>query len=89
MPTHLYPRVQPDLNMNPFVTFGDICWKIGRQHQRDEQILHLALNVSPRYMCLCLQNGWCVEFKTSEITAFRGEERLASNYLDYFLLDVS
>lgn len=36
-----------------------------------------------------VQNGWCVEFKTSEVTAFRGEERLASNYLDYFLLDVS
>ena len=35
------------------------------------------------------QNGWCVEFETSKITAFLGQEREASRYLDYLLLDVS
>lgn len=32
-------------------------------------------------------NGWCIEFKTSDVDVFLGEERQASNYLDYFLLD--
>ena len=74
--------------MNPFVMSGDIYGEIGRQHRREGHILHVVLYISLRYMRLCLQNGWCVEFQTSEITAFRGEERLASNKLDYFLLDV-
>ena len=35
------------------------------------------------------QNGWCVEFETSTITPFLGQERNPANYLDYLLLDVS
>ncbi|CAM9707380.1 unnamed protein product [Ectocarpus fasciculatus] len=33
-------------------------------------------------------NGWCVEFETSTITPFLGQERDASLYLDYLLLDM-
>lgn len=41
-------------------------------------------------MCAIIpQNGWCVEFQTSTITPFLGQERDASLYLDYLLLDVS
>lgn len=44
--------------------------------------------IEPLHVLRFVQNGWCVEFKTSDVTVFDGEERLASNYLDYFLLDV-
>eukprot|EP00752_Nemacystus_decipiens_P016554 g14796.t1 len=33
-------------------------------------------------------NGWCVEFETSIISTFLGQERDASEYLDYLLLDM-
>ncbi|CAB1108528.1 unnamed protein product [Ectocarpus sp. CCAP 1310/34] len=35
------------------------------------------------------EDGWCVEFETSTISQFLGQERNASYYLDYLLLDVS
>lgn len=35
------------------------------------------------------QQGECVEFKTSEITRFEGQDRDAALFLDYVLLDVS
>ena len=38
--------------------------------------------------CLCPQQGWCLEFKTSEVTAFLGQEREAKNFLDYFIMKV-
>lgn len=37
----------------------------------------------------CWQIGWCIVFNTSDVTEFRGEERDADLFLDYFLLDVS
>ncbi|CAM9349566.1 unnamed protein product [Ectocarpus sp. 13 AM-2016] len=34
------------------------------------------------------EDGWCVEFETSTISQFLGQERNASYYLDYLLLDM-
>ena len=46
---------------------------------------------SVHHLCVLsrVQNGWCLDVKTSDVTVFLGEERDSSNYLDYFLLDVS
>eukprot|EP00904_Undaria_pinnatifida_P008150 jgi/Undpi1/4465/HiC_scaffold_17.g07819.m1 len=35
------------------------------------------------------QKGWCVEFKTSEVKPFLGEERNATKDLDYFKVNAS
>lgn len=35
------------------------------------------------------QKGWCLQYKTSEVTKFLGAERDASEDLDYFALRVS
>eukprot|EP00903_Cladosiphon_okamuranus_P009900 g9402.t1 len=43
------------------------------------------ITVNPR---LTPNNGWCVEFQTSKITTFVGQERDPAKYLDYLLLDM-
>ncbi|CAM9202476.1 unnamed protein product [Ectocarpus sp. 8 AP-2014] len=46
-----------------------------------EQEIHVEGRETP-------DNGWCLEYQTSNITRFLGQERNASYYLDYLLLDM-
>ncbi|CAB1102054.1 unnamed protein product [Ectocarpus sp. CCAP 1310/34] len=46
-----------------------------------EQEIHVEGRETP-------DHGWCVEFQTSKITRFLGEERDASRFLDHLLLDM-
>ena len=48
-----------------------------------------ALLVETPYVCLCQQNGWCLEYKASEVTVYSGEERNSREFLDYITLKVS
>lgn len=48
-----------------------------------------ALVGEPLCAFLYPQQGWCMEFKTSQVTTFLGQERDAEKLLDYFTLKVS
>lgn len=43
----------------------------------------------PLRACICPQKGWCLEYKTSQVTRFLEQERNAEYFLDYFILNVS